>query len=682
MWYQTGTVTTVNGSASVLGVGTTWASQVKIGDILTIDRATYYKVATVVSDTELALASPYLGPSAAGQIYAIVVDFNNAAANWLQAAIGLLTPPDRVASVFGRTGEVTAQSGDYAAAQVSVVPVAPLKASDVQGALAELALEKAPLISPAFVGTPTAPTPETGDVSGRLATTAFVKAQGYITAGEAPVLSVAGKTGVVTLDVADVGGAAPLASPVFTGTPTGPTAAVTTNSAQLATTAFVKAQSLNDFAAPTGALSINGQRLTDLSDPAAAQDAATKAYVDSVAQGLDAKASVRAATTANIALTGTPIIDGVALAPGDRVLVKNQTAPAENGIYVGAAGTWTRAADADTWNELVSAYVFVEDGTVNANAGFTCTVKSGGTIGVTPVTWVQFSGAGQVIAGTGLLKDGNTLSVDTSVIAALASPTLTGTPTAPTASAATNTTQIATTAFVKSQGYITATQAPVLSVAGKTGVVTLAVTDVSGAAPLASPALTGTPTAPTAAVATNSTQIATTAFVKSQGYITAGQAPVLSVAGRTGVVTLAVADVAGAAPAASPVLTGTPTAPTAALGTSSSQLATTAFVLAQVNAGGGMAWQTKSSSFAAVVATGYFVDTSTGPVVATLPASPTIGDQVRFADVASTFGINKLTVARAGLPIMGLNEDMDVSTTYATVHLVYSGASQGWRLLF
>ncbi|MEJ5824881.1 hypothetical protein WH510_24245, partial [Salmonella enterica subsp. enterica] len=96
---------------------------------------------------------PYLGPSAAGQIYAIVVDFNNAAANWLQAAIGLLTPPDRVASVFGRTGEVTAQSGDYAAAQVSVVPFAPLKASDVQGALAELALEKAPLLSPAFAGT-------------------------------------------------------------------------------------------------------------------------------------------------------------------------------------------------------------------------------------------------------------------------------------------------------------------------------------------------------------------------------------------------------------------------------------------------------------------------------------------------------------------------------------------------
>ncbi|MFX4959698.1 hypothetical protein ABTC43_19995, partial [Acinetobacter baumannii] len=77
-------------------------------------------------------------------------------------------------------------------------------------------------------------------------------------------------------------------------------------------------------------------------------------------------------------------------------------------------------------------------------------------------------------------------------------------------------------AFVKWQGYITATQAPVLSVAGKTGMVTLAVTNVSGAAPLASPALTGTPTAPTAAVATNSTQLATTAFVKSQGYITAG----------------------------------------------------------------------------------------------------------------------------------------------------------------
>ncbi len=102
--------------------------------------------------------------------------------------------------------------------------------------------------------------------------------------------------------------------------------------------------------------------------------------------------------------------------------------------------------------------------------------------------------------------------------------------------------------------YITASGAPVQSIAGRTGAVALAVADVSGAAPLASPALTGTPTAPTQATGDNTAAIATDAFVKAQGYLTA--APVTTVAGRTGAVTLAVADVTGAAPTASPTLTG------------------------------------------------------------------------------------------------------------------------------
>ena len=144
---------------------------------------------------------------------------------------------------------------------------------------------------------------------------------------------------------------------------------------------------------------------------------------------------------------------------------------------------------------------------------------------------------------------------DVSGAAPLASPALTGTPTAPTQATSDNTTAIATDAFVKAQGYLTT--APVSSVAGRTGAVTLAVTDVSGAAPLASPALTGTPTAPTQATSDNSTAIATDAFVKAQGYLTA--APVTSVAGKTGVVTLVAADVTGAAPKASPTLTGTTT---------------------------------------------------------------------------------------------------------------------------
>jgi len=163
----------------------------------------------------------------------------------------------------------------------------------------------------------------------------------------------------------------------------------------------------------TGAIAMSNNKVTGLATPTADQDAATKAYVDSIAQGIDAKASCRAATTANITLSGAQTIDGVAVIAGDRVLVKNQSSAAENGIYVAAASTWSRAADANTWDELVAAYTFIENGTDNGNNGYICTIAPGGTLGVTAVTWAQFSGAGQITAGQGLSKTGNTIQVNT-----------------------------------------------------------------------------------------------------------------------------------------------------------------------------------------------------------------------------------------------------------------------------
>ena len=153
--------------------------------------------------------------------------------------------------------------------------------------------------------------------------------------------------------------------------------------------------------------------ITGLASPTNDSDAATKGYVDALAQGIDAKASVVVATTANITLSGTQTIDGVAVSVGDRVLVKDQSTASQNGIYLCASSTWTRTTDADSWTELVAAFTFVEKGTSNADSGWVCTVDAGGTLGSTSVTFAQFSGAGQITAGDGLTKTGNTLNVGT-----------------------------------------------------------------------------------------------------------------------------------------------------------------------------------------------------------------------------------------------------------------------------
>lgn len=164
---------------------------------------------------------------------------------------------------------------------------------------------------------------------------------------------------------------------------------------------------LDQLADPIASVSLNSQKLISVAAPTNNSDAATKGYVDGVAQGLAIKDSVVAATTANITLSAPQTIDDIAVVAGDRVLVKNQTTAYQNGIYVVNAGAWTRSLDADEWTELASSFVFVERGTINASSGWTCTSDSGGTLGVTAVTWSQFSGAGQIIAGGGLTKIGN-----------------------------------------------------------------------------------------------------------------------------------------------------------------------------------------------------------------------------------------------------------------------------------
>lgn len=137
---------------------------------------------------------------------------------------------------------------------------------------------------------------------------------------------------------------------------------------------------------------------------------AIKTYVDAIAQGLDIKGSVRVATTANITLSGTQTIDGVAVIAGDRVLVKDQTLGANNGIYVAAAGAWTRATDADTSAKVTAGmFTFVSEGTVNGDNGFALTTNDPIVLATTVLAFTQVSGAGQIVAGNALTKTGNQL---------------------------------------------------------------------------------------------------------------------------------------------------------------------------------------------------------------------------------------------------------------------------------
>lgn len=152
--------------------------------------------------------------------------------------------------------------------------------------------------------------------------------------------------------------------------------------------------------------------LTLHADPTSSMHAVTKQYVDSIASGVRYKEAVKAATTANITLSGTQTVDGVALVAGDRVLVKNQYTAYQNGIYTVAAGAWVRTDDANTNGELDGgATVWVNQGTTQADTGWTVTNDTAVVIGTTGISWTQTSGLGQVTAGAGLTKTGNSLDI-------------------------------------------------------------------------------------------------------------------------------------------------------------------------------------------------------------------------------------------------------------------------------
>jgi hypothetical protein len=168
-------------------------------------------------------------------------------------------------------------------------------------------------------------------------------------------------------------------------------------------------------------IDVNSRKIINVATPTAANDAANKLYVDNLAAGAKWKNAVRVATTANISsLSGLLTVDGITLVANDRVLVKNQTAQENNGIYVAASGAWSRASDMDSWVEVPAAAMLVQEGSVNGDTAWICTSDDGGTLGTTPITFVSFpAGAAYTADGQGielvalqfqLELDGSTLS--------------------------------------------------------------------------------------------------------------------------------------------------------------------------------------------------------------------------------------------------------------------------------
>ena len=420
----------------------------------------------------------------------------------------------------------------------------------------------APLDSPSFIGIPTAPTPTATDNSLRIATTAFVQAHTYG----------AFAAGGLTID-----------SPDLTGTPTAPTATLGDNSTQIATTAFVT-QGFAPINSPalTGSPTAPTPTVTDNSTAIA-----TTSYVQSLLGdtvfGLNPKNACQALAdfNINIASPGSITIDTWTPSANNRILLINQATGSQNGIWVwhSTSTPMTRATDADASAKVTNGmYTVVTEGSSYKGSSWALTTPDPINLGVTTLTFTQIRAPGvtsvnaamppQFSVGSAITSTGNisiswasqtpdyiltadisgtpvfaaltalqvntalgyTAASDAVVVKTSGTQSIAGAKTfstsiaAPTVTVTDNSTNVATTAFVKNQGYAIASSA----------------------------SLTGTPTAPTPTVTDNSTAIATTAWVNNQQY----------------------------APLTSPSLTGTPTAPTVTVTDNSNTIATTAFVKA------------------------------------------------------------------------------------------------------
>jgi len=180
----------------------------------------------------------------------------------------------------------------------------------------------------------------------------------------------------------------------------------------------VQTSRLDQMSAPTASVSLNSQKITGLATPTADTDAATKGYVDAAVNGTDWKQSVRVGTTANLgALSGLLTIDGVTLVANDRVLVKDQSTGSANGIYVAAAGAWSRSTDADANAEVTAGLsVMITEGTTLADTQWRLVTNDPIVVGTTSLSFTQIGAGTSYSQGTGISIGGSVISIDTTVV--------------------------------------------------------------------------------------------------------------------------------------------------------------------------------------------------------------------------------------------------------------------------
>lgn len=174
----------------------------------------------------------------------------------------------------------------------------------------------------------------------------------------------------------------------------------------------------------TNALDAAGFQINNIPDATLAQQPVSKAQLDAAVAGYSWKQPVRAASTANVTLSGLQTIDGVSLIAGDRFLAKNQSAGSGNGIYIVASGAWTRATDFDTGAEALGAAVFVSEGTTQGNSSWVQTADAPITIGTTALVFAQFGGGTSYTAGNGITVNAGVVAVDPAVVTRKAAATI------------------------------------------------------------------------------------------------------------------------------------------------------------------------------------------------------------------------------------------------------------------